>query len=199
MNSNPIDYGKMKLNCIKRTSGGYLTLLWRVERQRAAVHPLELIKVGSYFNLVLRSFEQVGDDGVPLRCRFHILLRPGTADRTIKQAITLDVLRLTVDLGDGETETRDKVSGRVNREGFKCVAGTHVPADLNAGRGQERWLVKLHGHLSQLPLNLSVVHTLTSRTYICRHQTSIINWICITINIYTHILCKITEYSFVLW
>lgn len=83
----------------------FLTLLWSAKRQRAAVHALELVKVGSYFNLVLRAFEQVSDDSATLCCSFHFLLGPGAADRTIKQTITLDVLRLTIDLTDGKRET----------------------------------------------------------------------------------------------
>lgn len=64
-----------------------------------AVDALEFIEVGTDFDLVLSAFEQVVEDSAMLEGCFHILLEPGAAGWTVKQPISLDVLRLAINLG----------------------------------------------------------------------------------------------------
>lgn len=64
-----------------------------------AVDALEFIEVGPDFDLVLSAFEKAVEYSAMLGSCFHILLEPGAAGWTVKQPITLDVLRLAVNLG----------------------------------------------------------------------------------------------------
>lgn len=64
-----------------------------------AVNALEFIEVGPDFDLVLSAFEQVVEDNAMFGSCFDILLEPGATGWTVKQSITLDVLRLAVNLG----------------------------------------------------------------------------------------------------
>lgn len=64
-----------------------------------AVNALEFIEVGPDFDLVLSAFKQVVEDNAMFGSCFDILLEPGATSWTVKQSITLDVLRLAVNLG----------------------------------------------------------------------------------------------------